>query len=101
MIRVIATDIDHTLLDDRGNLPLINIEALREAASRGIRIILATARRRQPTDEIVQRLGVPVTKICHNGARIWDENDREISHQTIDLAVARRVAVPQFMFATG
>jgi hydroxymethylpyrimidine pyrophosphatase-like HAD family hydrolase len=92
MIRVIATDIDHTLLDDRGNLPLINIEALQQAASRGIRIVLATARRRQPTDEIVQRLGIPVTKVCHNGARIWDESDREISHQTIDLAVARRVA---------
>ncbi|HYF66134.1 MAG TPA: HAD family hydrolase [Herpetosiphonaceae bacterium] len=92
MIRVIATDIDHTLLDDRGNLPPINIEALQQAASRGIRIVLATARRRQPTDEIVQRLGVPVTKICHNGARIWDETDREISHQTIDLEVARRVA---------
>ena len=92
MIRVIATDIDHTLLDERGLLPPINIEAIQTAASRGIKIVLATARRRQPTVEVAQHLGVPITLVCHNGARVWDENDRELSHQTIDLATARRLA---------
>jgi hydroxymethylpyrimidine pyrophosphatase-like HAD family hydrolase len=92
MIRVIATDIDHTLIDERGLLPLINVEAIQAAASQGIRIVLATARRRQPTQEVAQRLGIPVTLVCHNGARVWDEKNRELIHHTIDLATARRLA---------
>lgn len=92
MICVIATDIDHTLLDERGILPLVNVEAIQAAVQRGVRIVLATARRREPTLEIARRLAVPVTMVCHNGARVWDENDRELSHRTIDLAIARRLA---------
>ncbi len=92
MIRVIATDIDHTLVDERGLLPPINVEAIQSAAARGIRIVLATARRRQPTQEVARRLGVPVTLVCHNGGRVWDEKDRELIHHTIDLATARRLA---------
>ncbi len=93
MIRVIATDIDHTLIDERGVLPLINVEAIQAAAARGIRIVLATARRRQPTLEVAQRLGVPVSLVCHNGGRVWDDQDHEILHHTIDLSTARRMAV--------
>jgi 5-amino-6-(5-phospho-D-ribitylamino)uracil phosphatase len=91
-IRIIATDIDHTLLDERGNLPPINAEALQMAVQRGIHVILATARRREPTLGIARMLGIPATLVCHNGARIWDHAGREIVHMTLDMAVARRLA---------
>lgn len=92
MIRVIATDIDHTLLDERGLLPPTNSEALLAAAAQGVRIVLATARRYAATVEVMRRLNLPTALICHNGARIWTEDGVELRHLTIDLAVAQRVA---------
>ncbi|KPL91127.1 HAD family hydrolase [Herpetosiphon geysericola] len=91
-IRMIATDIDLTLLDDRGQLPPTNIEALALAARQGIRVVLATARRREAAQEIAQRLHIPTALVCHNGARVWDERGREIAHHTIDLELAQRIA---------
>ncbi len=91
-IRVIATDIDRTLIDERGMLPPTNIEALQLAVAHGIRVVLATARRRQPTLDILDRLNIKATLVCHNGARMWDENGRELFHQPLDLEFSQQLA---------
>ena len=44
MIRLIAIDVDGTLLDSRGMVPGANLEALEEAARRGIRLAIVTGR---------------------------------------------------------
>ena len=91
-IQVIATDIDLTLIDNKGHLPATNIEALQQAVAKGVRIVIATARRYQPTVSVINKLDIPATLICHNGARIWDEHGRELYHQTLDFDTAYELA---------
>ena len=68
MIRLLAVDIDGTLLDGRGRLPDAHRDALVEASARGIEIALATGRSFHFTDAVVDRLPIPLTLIVNNGA---------------------------------
>jgi Cof subfamily protein (haloacid dehalogenase superfamily) len=54
--RLIITDIDGTLLDDAGNLPDLNREALIQCRDRGVRTCLATGRRWTTCRRLLERL---------------------------------------------
>jgi len=68
MIRLLAIDIDGTLLDSRGRLPDVHRDALVDAAARGIEVALVTGRSFHFTQPIVELLPLPLTLICNNGA---------------------------------
>src|SRR5437867_11052941 len=61
MIRLLAVDIDGTLLDTRGRVPDAHRDALVEAASRGIEIALVTGRSFHFSRPIADLLPVPLT----------------------------------------
>ncbi len=44
MIKLIGIDVDGTLLNSRGKVPAANLEAITEAADRGIHIAIVTGR---------------------------------------------------------
>ena len=67
-VRLIAVDIDGTLLDSRGRIPDANLEALREAAASGIHVVVATGRSFSFALPAVAPLGDPLLMIVHNGA---------------------------------
>ena len=69
-VRLIALDIDGTLLDSRWKLPDANREAIQEAAQRGIEVALVTGRRYDFALPVAQDLGCPVTMIVNNGGLI-------------------------------
>lgn len=68
MIRLLAIDIDGTLLDSRGTLPEANIHAISRAIDAGVEIALATGRRYDFARSIFERLRSPLTLILSNGA---------------------------------
>jgi len=68
MIRLLAVDIDGTLLDSRGRLPDAHRQALADAAARGVAIALVTGRSFHFTHDVTDALGLPVTLIVNNGA---------------------------------
>ena len=68
MIRLLAIDIDGTLLDSRGRLPDAHRQALGEASARGIAIALVTGRSFHFTQPVADLLAMPVTLIVNNGA---------------------------------
>ena len=72
MIRLLAIDIDGTLLDSRGRVPDAHREAIREAAGRGVEIVLATGRGFHFSLPIARLLPVPLTLIVNNGAMVKD-----------------------------
>lgn len=92
MIRLIISDIDSTLLGPGGMLPEDNITALRAAASRGVRLAVATIRKYDSTRLIADRFGVPCTLVCNGGATIYDERGAELRSLTIPLELARAIA---------
>lgn len=91
-IRVIATDIDGTLLDSANRIPPSNLRALHRAVERGVRLVLATARKRSSALAIAEALDLPCACVAHNGARAWDWDGAELRHLTVDLALARSIA---------
>jgi Cof subfamily protein (haloacid dehalogenase superfamily) len=68
VIRLLAIDVDGTLLDSRGHVPPANIEALEDAASRGVRIAIVTGRSFNFALPAVERVPDPLTLIVYNGA---------------------------------
>jgi Cof subfamily protein (haloacid dehalogenase superfamily) len=69
-IRLLALDIDGTLLDPQFKISAQNLAALRAAHRSGIEIMLATGRRHDYALPIAQELGFPVWLISSNGAVI-------------------------------
>ena len=68
MIKLIGIDVDGTLLNSRGEIPTENIDALNEAAARGIRLAIVTGRSFFFAMPAVAPLPDPLTLIVHNGA---------------------------------
>jgi hydroxymethylpyrimidine pyrophosphatase-like HAD family hydrolase len=92
MIRLIISDIDGTLLAPDGILPAENIVALGLAMARGVRLAVATIRKRDSAEQIARRLGSACTLVCDGGATIYDEHGARLHSQTIPLDLARALA---------
>jgi Cof subfamily protein (haloacid dehalogenase superfamily) len=67
-IRLIATDIDGTLLNPQFKISSEDLEALRRAHAAGIEIVLVTGRRHAFALPIAQQLGFDLWLISSNGA---------------------------------
>lgn len=67
-IRLIALDLDGTLLNSRGELTERNRRAIESARGRGVRIALVTGRRFRDARPLALELGLDVPVIAHNGA---------------------------------
>jgi Cof subfamily protein (haloacid dehalogenase superfamily) len=97
-IRLIALDIDGTLLDDRSRLPEANRKAITEASGRGIEIALVTGRRYDFAMPIARQIPCPLTMIVNNGAMVKSSDGTTHMVRQIPSDLARRVleATPQF-----
>jgi Cof subfamily protein (haloacid dehalogenase superfamily) len=67
-IRLIALDLDGTLLNSRGELTERNRGALEAARGRGVSVALVTGRRFRDARPLALELGLDVPLIAHNGA---------------------------------
>jgi Cof subfamily protein (haloacid dehalogenase superfamily) len=90
-IRLLAIDIDGTLLDSRGRLPDVHRDAVRTAASRGIALALVTGRSYHFTSHVVEALGLPVTLIVNNGAVVKSPAGATVLKHVLPRAAATQV----------
>ena len=67
-IRLLALDLDGTLLNSRGQLTERNRRAIAAARERGVRVAVVTGRRFRDARPIALELGLDVPLIAHNGA---------------------------------
>ena len=67
-IRLVALDLDGTLLDSRGRVPERNRAAIAAARARGVRVALVTGRRFRDARPLALELGLDVPLVAHNGA---------------------------------
>ena len=68
MIRLVAIDIDGTLLDSRWQLPDANRDAICAAVDAGVEVAIVTGRMYGFAQPIIGLLPCPVTAIVSNGA---------------------------------
>ncbi|HUT34497.1 MAG TPA: Cof-type HAD-IIB family hydrolase [Planctomycetota bacterium] len=77
--RLLAVDIDGTLLDSSSHLRPAVREALRRAVASGLSVVLCTGRRYRTAVPIAEELGLALPLICHSGALVKDT----ASHRTL------------------
>lgn len=90
-IRLIAIDIDGTLLDSRWQLPEANRKAVAEAAAQGFDVVLVTGRRFDFALPVARKLACPVTLIVNNGAVIKSQDGTTHLRHLLRCEIARRV----------
>ena len=78
MIKLIATDLDGTLLPTGTEISPENIEAAKKAAAAGVTVTIATGRMYRAALPVAKNLGVDVPIITYNGALI-----RTVSGKTL------------------
>ena len=68
MIKLLALDLDGTLLNSRGEIPEKNLEAIQLAEEKGVLVTIATGRRFRDALPVAYQLNLNAPVICHNGA---------------------------------
>jgi Cof subfamily protein (haloacid dehalogenase superfamily) len=91
MIRLIAIDVDGTLLDTRGQIPQANIDAIHDAVSAGIHVALVTGRSYPFARPIAEPLPASITLIVSNGAVERDMDGSRVARRLLDRQIARAV----------
>lgn len=90
-IRLIAIDIDGTLLNSEFKIPPANLAALRHAHEAGIEIILVTGRRHTFAMPIAQMLGFDMWLITSNGAVTKSMTGDLFHRDLLPAATARKL----------
>lgn len=90
-VRLIAIDIDGTLLDSKWQVPAANREAVARAVAREIEVALVTGRRFDFARPIAEQLPSPLTLIVNNGAVIKSSDGTTRLRHLLPRDIARRV----------
>lgn len=100
-VRLIAMDIDGTLLDSRHELPDDNRDAILEAHSRGVEIVLVTGRRFDFARPIAERIPCELALIINNGALIKSKAGETYLRHLLPREIAREVLRATHEFRSG
>ncbi|AYE33334.1 Cof-type HAD-IIB family hydrolase [Clostridium septicum] len=90
MIKLIATDLDGTLLDENSNVPHEFSDVLKEITDRNIKFVAASGRPYYTLKEDFGKLANHVTFVSDNGAMIV-ENDEMIHCNIIEKTLVKEV----------
>ena len=90
MIRLVALDIDDTLIDSRQNIPQANLDAIQRIRQQGLEVVLVTGRmhcRALPYAQMLE-MAPEQMMISYNGALLRRINGEEIGHTPLENGVA-------------
>jgi Cof subfamily protein (haloacid dehalogenase superfamily) len=90
--RLLALDLDGTLLNSSLKLSDGNAAALQAALGAGVQVVLATTRWYELAKRTADRMGIVTPIISSNGARVTDPSDgSELLHLTVDGEAAQDI----------
>lgn len=84
-IKLIALDVDGTLLDDEHRISEKNKRTIRRAAEQGVKIVLCTGRGAMSAQPVMEELGLEGIMITHNGASIMDTQGNVLHEKTFTV----------------
>jgi len=91
-IRLVAIDLDGTLLNDSKQVSEQTAKALRCLPARGVKVVIASARPPRSVRHIYHALGLDTLSINYNGALIWDEpRQTPVFHRPLPRGFCRRM----------
>lgn len=86
--KLVALDVDGTLINDDHELTAATREAVRAVHKQGAKIVLCTGRGAVSTLPLLEQLGLDGIVITHNGAATIRSTDREVLH-TFSFPISR------------
>lgn len=105
-IRLIASDLDGTLLRSDGTLSGRTIQAIRAVEEAGVAFVFVTARPPRYIGAIAQSAGLTGAAVCSNGAILYDIGGRAVLHrERLSAKIARELVevlertLPEIAFA--
>ncbi|MFZ5969105.1 MAG: Cof-type HAD-IIB family hydrolase [Bacillota bacterium] len=90
-MKLIAVDMDGTLLNHWKEISEENIQAIKKAQSMGIEIVIATGRAYFDAKKICEKAGLNLHIISDNGALIHTKNGEQISSITMEKKDVKRI----------
>lgn len=91
-IRLVAVDLDGTLLNDSKQVSQRTAAAFKGLPARDVKVVIASARPPRSVRHIYKLLNLDTWQINYNGALIWDEpSQTPVFHRPLGKGVARRV----------
>ncbi|MBM7572393.1 HAD superfamily hydrolase (TIGR01484 family) [Aquibacillus albus] len=90
-IRLIALDMDGTLLNSNDKIPKENREAIHCAHEKGVKVILSTGRHYHTSHKFADELGLSSYLITGNGSEIWTTSGELIDRQLLDVALVEQL----------
>jgi Cof subfamily protein (haloacid dehalogenase superfamily) len=94
MCRLIASDIDGTLLRDDGSMSDRTVAALAAAEDAGLVVVLCTGRPPRWMKPVAEATGHHGLAVCANGAIVYDLHTEQVIEQfPIDVEIGRRLAL--------
>lgn len=91
MVKLIATDMDGTLLNAAHEVSQENIEAIQYAQSRGVTVTIATGRAFYEANDPIKPTGLKVPYICLNGAEVRDESFDIVHTSSLNHELYQRI----------
>ena len=95
MYRLMAIDLDGTLLNSYGEVSSETRKALLEAKNRGTEVVLASGRPISSTESIATELGIDNYLISGNGSAVYDIQNQEIIYDRFQkrfICLSRRLS---------
>jgi Cof subfamily protein (haloacid dehalogenase superfamily) len=91
-IRLVAVDLDGTLLTDSKRVSGRTVEALKCLPQRDMRVVIASARPPRSVRHIYTELSLQTLQINYNGALIWDEpHQLVVYHEPMECGMVRSI----------
>ncbi|MBX3118883.1 MAG: HAD family phosphatase [Fimbriimonadaceae bacterium] len=90
-IRLLALDLDGTLLDPERKLTQVHIDAVRRARDAGIVIALASGRNVASIEAFAKELEIEGPMVCSNGAHVLSSPTHEIAHTSLSQNTASQL----------
>lgn len=92
MIKLIASDMDGTLLNESMEISPENVKMIKEVQAKGLEFIVATGRAHKESLPIVKQVGLKTGFINLNGAMVYDENGKLVIKHPIETSKALKLA---------
>nr|WP_086939316.1 Cof-type HAD-IIB family hydrolase [Thaumasiovibrio occultus] len=91
MYKIIASDLDGTLLTPEHKIAPFSRSVLQKLHQRGEHFVFATGRHHEDVAAFRAQVGIPAYMITSNGACVHDSEDNLIFQKTLDPALVRQV----------
>ncbi len=85
LIKVIATDMDGTLLSSEQTISKENFEAIEAAKAAGVHVLVATGRSPREARDFLSKWNLKCSMICANGAIVINEEEKVVSRNCLEM----------------